>query len=164
MTTTKLTQYQAQVASLIQSIRQQPGIPTAWLPISYVMAHVEIESGFDPAIQARDFATTGSVGLMQVRASTAEGVYKMYPTLDWSKGQADARTSLLTGMLYLRICRNAVLPTFGNPLLYRHVCMAYNEGPGNVIDGRDDSAYWFKWLSAQPRYAALDSHLITAVA
>ena len=67
---TKLSAAEISAAMLIEEVRQAPGIPTAWLPVSFVMAHIQIKSGFDPSIKASDFATTGSVGLMQVEAAT----------------------------------------------------------------------------------------------
>ena len=153
----KLTQTQAQIAALIQQAREAPGIPTFWLPISTVMAHVQIESGFDAGIQAADFPTTGSVGLMQVEAATAAQIIGQYPAAGLTLPQTDAYTSLATGMLYLRDCYNYLLPIFGAPLLYKHVCVAYNEGPGNAAKGIADFAYYYKWYSAQQLYAYLDS-------
>jgi hypothetical protein len=60
-------------------------------------------------------------------------------------------------MLYLRVCYDYLLPRFGQPLPYRHVCVAYNEGPGNVVNGIPDMAYYYKWLSAQNWFAFLDA-------
>ncbi len=153
----KLTQTQARIAALIQQVREAPGIPTFWLPISTVMAHVQIESGFDASIEAADFPTTGSVGLMQVEAATAAEVAAQYPAAKLVLPQTDALTSLTAGMLYLRDCYDYLLPIFGAPLLYRHVCVAYNEGPGNAAKGVADFAYYYKWYSAQQLYAYLDS-------
>ena len=158
----KLTKFQSQVASYIQQIRMAPGIPTAWLPVSYVMAHAQIESGFEPAVLAGDYASTGSVGLMQVTKATAEEVYRAYPQAFMQApmkalDQAEPLTSLTTGMLYLRTCYNYLLPIFHSPLAYRHVCMAYNEGPGNAGKGVTDLSYYYKWYSAQQGFAYLDS-------
>jgi soluble lytic murein transglycosylase-like protein len=157
----KLTTFQSQTASMIQQIRLAPGIPTFWLPISYVMAHVQIESGFDPAIYAGDYATTGSVGLMQVEAATAGEVQRRWPSAFPSPAlpQTDPYTSLLTGMLYLRECYDYLLPIFHAPLTYRHVCMAYNEGPGNAGRGVAAAAYYYKWRSSQEEFVFLDSEL-----
>lgn len=153
----KLTQFQSQVAALIQQVREAPGIPTFWLPISYVMAHVQIESGFDPSVYASDYATTGSVGLMQVARATAADVYKAWPRAFGSTpDQKDPLTSLTTGMLYLRTCYDYLLPIFQAPLAYKHVCMAYNEGPGNAGRGVADLGYYYKWRSAQQAFAYLD--------
>jgi hypothetical protein len=157
MTSTKLTAPEILAAKLIQQCREAPGIPTFWLPISYVMAHVEIESGFDPTIEASDFATTGSVGLMQVEASTAAQTIGQFPAAKLTLPQTDPYTSIATGMLYLWQCREYLLPIFGAPLLYSHVAMAYNEGPGNAGNGVADDSYYFKWLSAQQRFAFLDA-------
>lgn len=153
----KLTQTQAKIAALIQEVREAPGIPTFWLPLSYVMAHVQIESEFDAAVKAGDFAATGSVGLMQVEMATAAQVAGQYPLAKIALPQTDPLTSLTTGMLYLRDCYDYLLPVFGAPLLYRHVCVAYNEGPGNAADGLADFAYYYKWYSAQQLYAYLDT-------
>ena len=163
MVSTKLPAAQIACAKMVQQCRMAPGIPTVWLPISFVMAHIEIESGFDPNIKAGDFATTGSVGLMQVAAPTASDVSKAYPKLagvvyDANKHllQSHPYTSICTGMLYLHTCREYLLPIFKAPLSYAHVAMAYNEGPGNAGKGVADDAYYYKWLSAQQRFAFLD--------
>lgn len=154
----KLTSTQASIAALIQQAREAPGIPTAWLSISTVMAHVQIESGFDASIEAADFPTTGSVGLMQVERATAAQVIGQYPAAGLTLPQTDAFTSLCTGMLYLRDCYDYLLPIFGAPLLYKHVCVAYNEGPGNAGKGIADYSYYYKWFSAQQLYAYLDNN------
>jgi soluble lytic murein transglycosylase-like protein len=158
LTTTKLTASEILAAKLIQQVRLAPGIPTFWLPVSYVMAHVEIESGFNPTIKASDYASTGSVGLMQVEAATAAQTIKQFPKgfPQAPTSQTDPYTSLCTGMLYLEVCRNYLLPIFGAPLEYQHIAMAYNEGPGNAGAGVADPAYYYKWLSAQQRFAFLD--------
>jgi soluble lytic murein transglycosylase-like protein len=163
----KITKFQSQVAAMIQQVREAPGIPTFWLPVSYVMAHVEIESGFDPNIYAGDYQTTGSAGLMQVERATAGDIQREYAHLanvalnsDGSLNQLDAYTSIVTGMLYLRTCYNYLLPIFKAPLAYRHVCMAYNEGPGNAGKGIQDTSYYYKWLSAQVGFSALDSEFM----
>ena len=155
MASTKLSQAEANTAKLIQQIREVPHIPTVWLPVSYVMAHAEIESNFDAAVKASDFAKTGSEGLMQVEASTVTQLSKMY-ALVLLKPQTDPYTSLVTGMLYLSWCKAYLLPIFKAPLLYKHVAMAYNEGPGNAAKGVADEAYYLKWRSAQQRFSFLD--------
>lgn len=153
---TKLSSFQAKCAALIQQCRLAPGIPTAWLPISYVMGHIQIESGFDPNIRAGDFSSTGSVGLMQVTAETAKEVIDQYPAAKLGLPQTDPYTSICTGMLYLRTCHNYLVPHFGAAMPYSHICVAYNEGPGNAARGVPDTAYYFKWLSAQQVFAYLD--------
>ena len=163
MISSKLPSTCIQLVKLIQTCRMAPRIPTAWLPVSYVMAHIEIESGFDPNIKASDFATTGSVGLMQVASPTVGDVSKAWPNLpgvmydsNQKMVQTDPYTSICTGMLYLHTCKEYLLPIFYAPLSYRHIAMAYNEGPGNAGRGIADDAYYYKWLSAQQRFAFLD--------
>lgn len=167
--TTKLTAAEVTCAALIQRVRMAPGVSTFWLPISYVMAHAEIESGFDPAIKASDYATTGSIGLMQVSAETARETLAAYgPALraaglieSGPTSQTDALTSLATGMLYLRVCYDYLLPIFKAPLAYAHVAVGYNAGPGNAgrlgLQEALANRYYLKWLSAQQRFAALDA-------
>ena len=75
--------------------------------------------------------------------------------------QTEPYTSICPGMLYLRTCYNYLLPIFKAPLAYRHVCVAYNEGPGNAGKGIADMAYYIKWLSAQQKFAFLDAPAMT---
>jgi hypothetical protein len=53
------------------------------------MAHVEIESGFDPTIKTGDFDKTGSIGLMQVTAETARETIAKYPKAKLTLPQTD---------------------------------------------------------------------------
>lgn len=162
---TKLPANEIAVIKLIQRVRLAPVIPTAWLPISYVMAHVEIESGFNPTIPAADYAVTGSVGLMQPETVTATETLQRYATsigisgLPIKSDMTDPLSNLTVGMLYLWTCRQYLLPIFGSPppLLYSHIAMAYNEGPGAAGRGEADDAYYYRWLSAQQRFAFLDA-------
>ena len=156
----KLTNFQAQCAYWIQQIREAPGIETAWLPISYVMAHARIESGWDPTIKAFDYATTGSIGLMQCTAANAAQIPTSFPAAHLTLPQTDPYTSLCTGMLvllearrYLGIPASAVIP----PENYHLVCFAYNEGEGNAARGRTDWTYYYKWIGVQPEYSFLDA-------
>ena len=168
MTSTKLASEEVACAELVQRCRLAPGIPTAWLPLSYVMAHIEIESGFDPAVKAADFASTGSIGLMQVTRTTAAETIAAFPAAGLGGPQTDPYTSICTGMLYLATCRDYLLPIFRAPLSYAHVCVAYNAGPGNAgrlsLHQALGNRYYFKWRSAQARFAMLDSMPIAVAA
>jgi soluble lytic murein transglycosylase-like protein len=150
---TKISQAQADFAALVQQAREAPGIPTFWLPISYVMAHVQIESGFDPTIKASDFATTGSVGLMQVTVATAGDIHIRYPQL--GVDQTDPYTSIAYGMIDLHDCKQYLRYMANLP--YMLICMAYNVGEGAVSRGVRDWPYYYKWLSCQPAWAFLDN-------
>ena len=121
-----------------------------WLPPSYVMAHVRIESGWDPGIQSSD--GLGSVGLMQLLPATA-GQMGFDPA-----GQGDPAQSLAAGIAYLAWLRRELMRAWGfqETILYRPICVAYNEGPGNVLRGRRDERYWLKWAAAQQGYAFVD--------
>lgn len=164
---TKLTAQQVQTASLIRQIRMALGVPTAWLPVSYVMSHVQIESGFDAAVRAGDYAKTGSVGLMQVTTATAAAIQRIYagPIAD-SKlpvmaEQTDPLTSLLFGMLTLCDLKGPLGRRFGNPLAYAHIAVGYNAGQGAAERMSYSQAcafpYYIKWKSARPAYAFLDA-------
>lgn len=121
-----------------------------WLPASYVMAHVRIESGWEPAVVSSD--GRGSVGLMQVLPATAKEM-GFDPA-----GQADPEQSLAAGIAYLAWLRRELMEAWGfkETILYRPICVAYNEGPGNVLRGRKDERYWLKWAAAQQGYAFVD--------
>lgn len=135
----------AEVLALVQVVRRP-----AWLPASYVMAHAQIESTFDPLAVAGDFDSTGSLGLMQVEAATAK-------QMGIKGDQRDPDVSLRTGIAYI-----AWLHAF----LQAHdidvtdyagtIAEAYNEGCGNRAKGRRDPAYAAKWTAAQKEWAHVD--------
>jgi soluble lytic murein transglycosylase-like protein len=169
----KLTQAQANVAALIQRARLSPIQHTFWIPVSWMMAIVRIESGFDPTIKAFDYDVTGSVGLCQVTRSTAISLSRMYPELPGCRyvtltqpdrenavsgpilDQTDAYSSLVTGMLDLWDCRSYLAVRF-KTVTVDQLIMAYNEGPGAVARGQKATSYWLKWASVQPAYVFLD--------
>jgi soluble lytic murein transglycosylase-like protein len=151
-----LDKFQNQCAIWIQQIREAPGIHTMWLPVSYVMAHIQIESRFDPNVKASDYNTTGSVGLMQVTKSTARYMAKCYPLMHITKPQTDPYTSILTGMLDLYNAKQSLIRDFGEDVEYKYICMAYNEGAGNVIRGVADERYYNDWSAAQKGFVSLD--------
>ena len=143
-----LTNFQAQCLTWIEPlIADKP-----WLPPSYIMAHVRIESGWDPSIKASDFASTGSVGLMQVSTPAIDQVGAI------GQDQTDPQVSLATGIAYIAWLRSFLMFRWGfkDSILYRPVCMAYNEGPGSVLNGRRDNVYYLKWAAAQQGYAFVD--------
>ena len=151
---TPLTPIQFQCLTWIKQIIKERDL--LWLKPSYVMAHVRIESGWDPTIKASDYATTGSIGLMQVTAATAADMAQKYKlgTLD----QTSPYDSLLTGAMVLADYRVYLMQKWGfrTSILYRPVCVAYNEGPGNVLKGQPDTAYWLKWNASQHGYSFVD--------
>lgn len=124
-----------------------------WLPASYVMAHVRIESGWDPAIKAGDYATTGSIGLMQVTTATAKMLGFDPATQD------DPAQSLACGVAVLAWCRDYLMKAWGfrQTISYHPVCEAYNQGVGNTVKGQHFAdRYWLKWAAAQQGYAFVD--------
>lgn len=127
-----------------------------WLPASYVMAHVRIESGWDPSITSSD--GLGSIGLMQVLPATVQDMIRdgfIDPSM---ADQSVAANSLATGIAYLDWGRAYLMHAwhFTSTILYHPVCLGFNEGYGAVVQGRVDSRYFLKWASAQQGYAFVD--------
>lgn len=142
---------------------QQMMIPTIrgmvagkpWLPISYVMAHVRIESGWNPGIVSTD--GLGSIGLMQVLPATVQQMIDEGFIPVTKADQTAPANSLATGIAYIEWCRTYLMHAWGfGTVLYHPVCEAYNEGVGSVVDGRTDPRYWWKWSIAQQGYAFVD--------
>lgn len=143
-----LTPFQMECLPIIQNLVD--GIP--WLPTSYIMAHVRIESGWKAEVKASDYETTGSLGLMQVTKATAE-------MLGFGgQDQTVPMISLATGIAAIKWSRSYLMKKWGfkDTILYHPVCEAYNEGVGNVLRGRKDSNYYLKWCAAQVGYAFVD--------
>lgn len=143
-----LTDFQTAMLPVIRGlIADKP-----WLPASFVMAHIRIESGWDPVIKAVDYATTGSVGLMQVTAATA----KMMGFKPADQDIPDE--SLACGVATLEWCRDYLMKAWGfrETIAYHPICEAYNQGVGNTVKGRKDERYWLKWAAAQQGYSFVD--------
>jgi soluble lytic murein transglycosylase-like protein len=157
---TPLTPIQLSSLATIRATIARYGIE-AWLYPSYVMAHCRIESGWDPTIRARDYATTGSVGLMQVERATVEQLIHDYGLPATAIDQTVPENSLLLGIAALKWTRQYLMNRWGfqKTILYKPVCEAYNEGVGNVIKGRKDEAYYLKWTYAQQCYGFVDGGL-----
>ena len=119
---------------------------------SGVMAHIQIESSWDPEV-GDHVDSFGSAGLMQVLPSTATqmGVHG---------SMLDPANSIRAGMLYLDNCRK-ILGRYrakaGGVLTAQDVAAAYNEGPGNVMRGRQDMHYVDAWEAAQREWAYVDA-------
>lgn len=142
------TTFQQECLSMIRGYMADSRVKGAgWLRPSYVAAHIEVESGWNPSIHSTD--GFGSIGLMQLLASTARdmGVHG---------DQRLPANSILGGMRYLSACRHILAGWFGGEPDYKLICAAYNEGPGNVERGRADDAYAEKWYEAQQRWAFVD--------
>lgn len=146
---TPLTAYQVQCLSWIDQVLV--AFPHfSWLDPSYVMAHIRIESGFDPLVVNN---TGRQDGLMQVIPSTAAQMGEAGP-------QTDPLTSIRTGMKYLDYCLRTIVADwdarYGNvtSIALSAVVEAYNEGPAAVEAGKQDTRYWTKWAAAQTIIAA----------
>ena len=119
---------------------------------SGVMAHIQIESSWDPEV-GDHVDSFGSAGLMQVLPSTATqmGVHG---------SMLDPANSIRAGMLYLDNCRKILghyRAKAGGVLTAQDVAAAYNEGPGNVMRGRQDMHYVDAWEAAQHEWAYVDA-------
>jgi soluble lytic murein transglycosylase-like protein len=145
---TPLTPFQMECLATIKRLCE----PLPWLLPSYIMAHVRVESGWDPNAKAFDFDTTGSLGLMQVTAAAAAD--RGYDGQD----QTIPIISLATGVAHISWTRAYLMRKWGfkDTILYHPIAEAYNEGVGNVLRGRRDAAYYLKWSYAQQCYAFVD--------
>ena len=119
---------------------------------SGVMAHIQIESNWEPEV-GDHVDSFGSAGLMQVLPSTATqmGVHG---------SMLDPASSIRAGMLYLDNCRKILghyRTKAGGVLTAQDVVAAYNEGPGNVMRGRQDMHYVDAWEAAQRQWAYVDA-------
>ena len=146
-----LTPLQQECLQLIKTDMNDPRVRgQGWLRPSFVFAHIQIESDWDPDVLAADFETTGSVGLMQVTRQTAKAV-------GVPGDQKVPANSILAGMRYLAACMATLRHWLGGKQPpYRLVCIAFNEGPGNVEKGRPDTPYYTTWLAAQKKWAWVD--------
>lgn len=140
---------------MLPTIRQMVA-DKPWLPVSYVMAHARIESGWNPTIVSTD--GRGSIGLMQVLPATVQQMIDEGLLPATKADQTAPANSLATGIAYLGWCRSYLMRVWGfqNTIAYAPVCRSYNEGVGNVTAGRPDDAYYLKWSSAQCGYAFVD--------
>lgn len=156
-----MTPLQQQCLSIIRvQIADDFRYEGGWLKPSYVMAHIEIESTWNPTVKAADYATTGSIGLMQVTRATAIAV-GMGPGHD----QTTPANSIIAGMRDIAINHHALAQHYGadSPnAAYDPCCVAaYNEGIGNVFHGYQDEAYVDKWRTAQQNWAFVDQEQST---
>lgn len=164
---TKLTPPQILCASLIQQVRAAPAVPTAWLTVSDVMAHIQIESGFQPAVKASDYATTGSVGLLQPTRVTAASILMLYAKeikasgLPVKSDMTDPLSNIVVGMLTLYDLKGPLGRRFGNPLSYCHLAVGFNAGQAAAERLSYAQAcafpYYIKWASVHPTYEFLDA-------
>ncbi len=122
-----------------------------WFEPSAVMAFVQVESAFRPRAFRQEPSGVASYGLMQILDVTARGIgfngafEELY----------DPETGLLWGMKYARQIWDLLQRSLGRPPTLVEWCSAYNEGPGNVLRGRDDSAYARPWMAAKVHWEPL---------
>ena len=116
-----------------------------WFSPSSVMAFVQVESAFKPTAFRQEPSGVASYGLMQILDVTARGI--------GFTGQFEElyhpETGLLWGMKYAREIWDQLARSFGHVPTAAQWASAYNEGPGNVLRGRDDSAYANPWIAAK---------------
>lgn len=148
-----MTPLQAECLAYIQFLLASELQPlSALYKPSGVMAHIEIESSWQPDV-GDHVDSFGSAGLMQVLPSTAM-------QMGVTGSMLDPANSILAGMRYLENCR-VILAHYrqrgGGVLSIEDVVAAYNEGPGNVMRGRQDPHYVEVWTGAQKRWAFVDA-------
>jgi soluble lytic murein transglycosylase-like protein len=143
-----MTPYQQKCLGLIKANLNDPRVLGAsfGLKPSYVMAHIEVECSWRPRESTDGL---GSYGPMQVLPATAR-------LMGVPGDQRDDANSILAGMRWLSACHGILKHWYGHEPPYRDVCMAYNEGPGNVEKGRTVENYYRAWLHAQAKWAGVD--------
>jgi len=129
-----------------------------WFQPSSVMAFVQVESAFRPHAYRKEPSGVASYGLMQILDVTAKGIGFAGKMEDLY----DPETGLLWGMKYARLIWDQLARHFGRPPTLTEWCSAYNEGPGNVFKGRDDSAYARPWLAAKEHWRYVDAPVAAA--
>lgn len=148
-----MTSFQAECLAYIQFLLagELKSLASLYTP-SGVCAHIEIESSWKPDI-GDDVDQYGSAGLMQCLPATAA-------SMGVHGNQRNPANSILAGMKYLDNCRQ-ILGSYrtkaGGRLQITDVVAAYNEGPGNVMHGRQDPHYVDVWTVAQKKWAYVDA-------
>lgn len=150
-----LTDFQMKCLATIRDLV----VDKTWLPPSYVMAHVSIESGWDPTIKASDFSKTGSEGLMQVEAATVQQMIDEGFITSAQLDQTVPENSLAAGVAYIGWARAFLMKAWGfhDTLSYVPLCSAYNIGVGNVLKGLRNERYYLKWAAKQQNFAFVSS-------
>ena len=124
-----------------------------WFTPSSVMAFVQVESAFRPRAFRQEPSGVKSYGLLQILDVTARGIGFTGAFEDLY----DPETGLLWGMKYAREIWDQLARSFGRQPTLTEWSSAYNEGPGNVLRGRDDSAYAKPWLAAKVHWETVDA-------
>ncbi len=149
-----MTPLQADCLAYIQFLfaGELKGLAVLYKP-SGVMAHIQIESAFRVDVGDDTGDGAASAGLMQVIPATAAAMGVRGSMLN-------PANSILAGMRYLDNCRVLLGHYFAKQnrtLLVTDVVASYNEGPGNVMRGRQDPGYVTKWEEAQAQWAHVDA-------
>lgn len=150
---TPITQLQADCLAFIHFLLngELQSLGALYKP-SGIMAHIEIESSWQPEV-GDHVDSFGSAGLMQVLPATAI-------QMGVRGSMLLPQNSILAGMRYLENCRKILSHyhiSHGGSLQITDVVAAYNEGPGNVMKGRQDPHYVAAWEAAQKRWAYVDA-------
>jgi soluble lytic murein transglycosylase-like protein len=116
-----------------------------WFTPASVMAFVQIESSFRTHAYRREPSGVASYGLMQVLDVTARDFGLVGKPDQMYVPEVGLRIGMKVARKYWDILRTK----FGhNPTLAQWAA-SYNEGPGNVMKGRPDTAYVVPWLAAR---------------
>lgn len=141
--------YQIQVLAIIKATLASRS-SWAYIKPSWIMAHIQVESGFQPLVVNGDGRQDG---LMQVIPSTVEQMQVQY-TLGQLPPQTDPATSILCGICYWDWAARYLFAAWKEPPPLSAVVMAYNEGAAAAAEGRMVPAYWDDWIAAQQIFAA----------
>ena len=143
----------AQAAALAAFDKVNADSFQGWFFRSSGMAFMDVESSFDPNAFRQEPSGVASYGLMQVLDSTAQGL-----GLTGDPQQMfDPELGIFYGLKYAAQGWNFLTTHLGRPPTLTEWCEGYNEGYGAAAQGRADTHYSDKWLSARDRWAHLDA-------
>lgn len=154
-----LTALQMQCLPIVRGLvaNKLDGLGDPWLPPSYVFGHVTIESGWLPAVVSTD--GLDSIGLMQMQPGDVQQMIAQGYLDPSTADQTVPANSLASGIAYLTWGRADLMRrwNFQKTILYRPVCIGYNEGYAAAGMGEPDARYYLKWAAAQQKFAFVDA-------
>lgn len=137
-----MTPLQQQALDLIKKLNDAEF--QGWFNPSEMMATCQVESSFRPHAIRHEPSGVTSYGLSQVLDVTAARL--------GLQGDPQQMFDPEVGLRYGMKCHiedwDILQKHFGRDPSYEEWCAAYNEGPGNVIKGRQDDAYVRVWMRA----------------
>ncbi len=116
-----------------------------WFTLASVMAFCQVESAFRPHAYRQEPSGVASYGLMQVLDVTA----KDNGLVGSPEQMFDPEVGLRYGMKVAKSYWDFLERHLGRDPHLTEWAASYNEGPGNVMKGREDAAYATPWIAAR---------------